>query len=66
MKVFFIRYGALSLKKFLHPNLKPSYARFATSASGSKPEAAKVLNLGVPKEIFPEEQRVSITPSVSF
>ncbi|KAM3176311.1 hypothetical protein ACTXT7_006764 [Hymenolepis weldensis] len=63
MEVLFVRFGAASARKFLHPHLKASFARFATSTPAGKFEPSKVLNLGVPKEIFPEEQRVSITPS---
>ncbi|KAM7536919.1 hypothetical protein Aperf_G00000087347 [Anoplocephala perfoliata] len=62
MEMLFVRHCVPRINSHLRRNLKISYAGFATSTQTSKPET-KCLNLGVPKEVFPEEQRVSITPA---
>lgn len=65
MRVLSVRYGSLGVRKVFHTNLKASITCFSTSTQFVKSEPSKVLNLGVPKEIFPNEWRVAITPSTA-
>lgn len=66
METILFRQGAYFMNRCFQGYLKTSGVRFATSAAPttfSKP-GGEGLRIGVPKEIFPEEKRVSLTPTV--
>ena len=65
MEILVIRQGARRFNWFLQRNLKLPFSRFATSASTIEKTESNGLCIGVPKEIFPDEKRVSLTPNVN-
>ncbi|VDM21593.1 unnamed protein product [Hydatigera taeniaeformis] len=65
METILFRNGAYCMNRCLQGYLKTSGVRFATSSTTptfNKP-GNEGLRIGVPKEIYPEEKRVSLTPS---
>ncbi|KAL5964117.1 NAD P transhydrogenase subunit alpha [Taenia solium] len=65
METVLFRQGAYCMNRYFQGYLKSSGVRFATSAATTtfnKPGNGG-LRIGVPKEIFPEEKRVSLTPT---